>query len=210
MGFAAILQFQREGSAVDTVTMAGATKDGPFSSTMAELMAILAVLAMLPSDAKATLWCDSKAAIAYVDMLQNKRDCSWRKSPMAYLAQFHVSQICRRQTPIAMKWIQGHMGNKGNEATDCAAKGALSRPHGWWSLRLGSLPEQKYYACVGRTVAPYKIGGMIKRQEEARAVQRLWRAVVKANPSANFSESNLKETLEALNWSTVEKDGVWI
>ncbi|KAJ2067711.1 hypothetical protein GGH13_005206 [Coemansia sp. S155-1] len=210
MGFVAIFQFQRAGPTVDTVTMAGATRDGPFSSTMAELMAILAVLAVLPSDAKATLWCDSKAAIAYVDKLQNKRDCSWRKSPMAYLAQFHVSQIRRRQMPIAMKWIRGHTGNKGNKAADCAAKGALSRPQGWWSLRLGSLPEQKYYACVGRMVAPYKIGGMIKRQEEARAVQCLWRAVVKANPSANFLESNLKETLEALNWSTVEKDGIWI
>ncbi|KAJ2099618.1 hypothetical protein GGI09_002691 [Coemansia sp. S100] len=109
-----------------------------------------------------------------------------------------------------MKWIQGHMGNKGNEAVDRAAKGALSRPQGWWSLCLGSLPEQKYYACIGRMVAPYKIGGMIKRQEEARAVQRLWRAVVKVNPSANFLESNLKEMLEALNWSTVEKDGIWI
>ncbi|KAJ2109183.1 hypothetical protein GGI16_000836 [Coemansia sp. S142-1] len=72
MGFVAIFQFQRVGPTVDTVTMAGATRDGPFSSTMAELMAILAVLAMLPSDTKATLWCDSKAAIAYVDKLQNK------------------------------------------------------------------------------------------------------------------------------------------
>ncbi|KAJ2875231.1 hypothetical protein H4R27_006427 [Coemansia aciculifera] len=60
------------------------------------------------------------------------------------------------------------------------------------------------------TVAPYRIGGTIKRQEEARAVQRLWKTLRAANPDADFTEQDLKETLEALNWSATNAGGVWI
>ncbi|KAJ2014536.1 hypothetical protein GGI06_003529, partial [Coemansia sp. S85] len=199
MGFAAIFKFQLSDATAKEVTLAGATRDGPFSSTMAELMAILAVLAVLPSEARATVWCDSKAAIAYTRQLQCKSDNSWRKSPLAYVAQFYVLQIRQRQTPLVMKWIRGHQGNKGNEAADKAAKNALRQQQGRWTLRLGTLPEQRYYVCVGKSIAPYRIGGIVKRQEEARAAQRLWKAVKNANPDAEIRESDLKETLEALN-----------
>ncbi|KAJ2770495.1 hypothetical protein GGI18_005206, partial [Coemansia linderi] len=177
---------------------------------MAELMAILAVLAVLPSEARATVWCDSKAAIAYTRQLQCKSDNSWRKSPLAYVAQFYVLQIRQRQTPLVMKWIRGHQGNKGNEAADKAAKNALRQQQGRWTLRLGTLPEQRYYVCVGKSIAPYRIGGIVKRQEEARAAQRLWKAVKNANPDAEIRESDLKETLEALNWSAADPEGRWI
>ncbi|KAJ2751068.1 hypothetical protein GGI19_004719 [Coemansia pectinata] len=142
MGFAAIFWFHMAGETIKEVTVAGATKDGPFSSTMAEIMAIVAVLAVLPSDVKATVWWDSQAAIAYTRLLQKKSDNSWRKSPQAYMAQFHIDRIRQRREPLRMKWVRGHKGNKGNEATDCVAKDAWSQPQGWWSLRLGSLPER--------------------------------------------------------------------
>ncbi|KAJ2754048.1 hypothetical protein GGI19_002689 [Coemansia pectinata] len=93
MGFAAIFQFHVAGETIKEVTVAGATMDGPFSLTMAEMMAIVATLAALPSDAKATVWCDSQAAIAYTRLLQKKSDNSWRKSPQAYMAQFHIDRI---------------------------------------------------------------------------------------------------------------------
>ncbi|KAJ2812398.1 hypothetical protein FBU31_007602, partial [Coemansia sp. 'formosensis'] len=137
-------------------------------------------------------------------------DSGWRKSPLAYVAQFHVSQIRQRRVPLIMKWVRGHQGNAGNEAADQAAKRALRRPRGWWSLRLGAMPDQMYFACIGNTVAPYRTGGIIKRQEEARAAQRLWRAVVAANPNVAITESDLKETLEALNWSATDAGGAWI
>ncbi|KAJ2869287.1 hypothetical protein GGH93_006201 [Coemansia aciculifera] len=134
MGFAAIFQFHVAGEIIKEVTVAGATMDGPFSSTMAEMMAIVAALAVLPSDAKATVWCDSQAAIAYTRLLQKKSDNSWRKSPQAYMAQFHVDRIRQRREPLTMMWVRGHMGNKGNEAADLAAKNALTQPQGWWTL----------------------------------------------------------------------------
>ncbi|KAJ2056312.1 hypothetical protein GGI17_006267 [Coemansia sp. S146] len=105
MGFAAIFQFRLAGSMVKEVTVAGATMDGPFSSTMSEMMAIVVVLAVLPSDAKATVWCDSQAAIAYTRLLQNKSDNSWRKSPQAYMAQFHVDRIRQRKEPLTVMWV---------------------------------------------------------------------------------------------------------
>ncbi|KAJ2860523.1 hypothetical protein GGH94_005473, partial [Coemansia aciculifera] len=104
MGFAAIFWFHMAGKTIKEVTVAGATKDGPFSSTMAEIMAIVAVLAVLPSDVKATVWCDSQAAIAYTRLLQKKSDNSWRKSPQAYMAQFHIDRIRQRREPLKMKW----------------------------------------------------------------------------------------------------------
>ncbi|KAJ2059610.1 hypothetical protein GGI17_004312 [Coemansia sp. S146] len=210
MGFAAISQFHRAGETIKEVTVAGAMKDGPFSSTMAEIMAIVAVLAVLPSDAKATVWRDSQAAIAYTCLLQKKSDNNWRKSPQAYKAQFHVDLIRQRREPLKIKWVRGHKGNKGNKAADRAAKDAWSQPQGWWSLRLGSQPEQRFYLRVGTTAAAYRTGGIIKRQEEARAVQRLWKTLRAANPDADFTEQDLKETLEELNWSATDAGSAWI
>ncbi|KAJ2875232.1 hypothetical protein H4R27_006428, partial [Coemansia aciculifera] len=57
-------------------------------------------------------------------LLQKKSDNSWRKSPQAYMAQFHIDRIRQRREPLKMKWVRGHKGNKGNKAADHAAKDA--------------------------------------------------------------------------------------
>ncbi|KAJ2251922.1 hypothetical protein GGI13_003576 [Coemansia sp. RSA 455] len=158
-------------------------------------MAILVTIAVLPLDINATIW---------------EEDDSWRKSPLAYLVQFFIPRIRSRTTALTLKWVRGHAGNKGNEAADKEANAAqTTQREGWWTLRLGAPPEQPYWVCAGKSVAPYKIGGIVKRQEEAWASQRLLKRVRAANAEAAIRENDLKETLDALNWSAASSNGTW-
>ncbi|KAJ2114002.1 hypothetical protein IW146_003425 [Coemansia sp. RSA 922] len=139
-----------------------------------------------------------------------EEDDSWRKSPLAYLVQFFIPRIRSRTTALTLKWVRGHAGNKGNEAADKEANAAqTTQREGWWTLRLGAPPEQPYWVCAGKSVAPYKIGGIVKRQEEAWASQRLLKRVRAANAEAAIRENDLKETLDALNWSAASSNGTW-
>ncbi|KAJ2456827.1 hypothetical protein GGF42_003039 [Coemansia sp. RSA 2424] len=142
MGFAAIFVFHMAGTSPTYAAVSGATRDGPFSSTTSEILAILAVMALLPADTTATIWCDSQAAIAFTHRLQRQGDESWRKSSLAYIAQFYVLQLRQRPEPLKLMWIRSHTGNEGNEAADAAAKSAQRQQQGWWTLRLGVLSKQ--------------------------------------------------------------------
>ncbi|KAJ2111226.1 hypothetical protein IW146_005504, partial [Coemansia sp. RSA 922] len=90
----------------------------------------------------------------------------------------------------------------------CHAAQSTQR-EGWWTLRLGAPPEQPYWVCAGKSVVPYKIGGIVKHQEEAWASQRLLQRVRTANAKAAVRDNDLKETLDALNWSAASLNGTW-
>ncbi|KAJ2452440.1 hypothetical protein GGI03_006772 [Coemansia sp. RSA 2337] len=94
------------------------------------------------------------------------------------------------------------------ERETCHAAQSTQR-EGWWTLRLGAPPEQPYWVCAGKSVAPYKIGGIVKHQEEAWESQRLLQRVRTANAEAAVRENDLKETLDALNWSAASLNGTW-
>ncbi|KAJ2812694.1 hypothetical protein H4S07_001222 [Coemansia furcata] len=189
--------------------MSGATSDGLFSSTMAEIMVIAVMLAILPMDTRAMIWCDSQAAIAMMRKMMNTKEDSWCKSPLAYVAQFFVPRIRQRTADLRLRWIPGHKGNEGNEAADKAAKDAQRQRQGWWTFRLGAPREQPFWVCAGNSIAPYKTGGIVKRQEEAWAATHLVRHVRLANSDADIREADLKELLEALNWSAANPNGTW-
>ncbi|KAJ2810127.1 hypothetical protein H4S07_002851 [Coemansia furcata] len=142
------------------------------------------------------------------ELLSTEKD-SWRKSPLAYVAQFFVPRIRQRTADLRLRWIPGHKGNEGNKAADKAAKDAQRQRRGWWTFRLGAPLEQPFWVCVGNSIAPYKTGGIVKRQEEAWASARLVRHVRLANGDADIREADLKELLEALNWSAANQNGTW-
>ncbi|KAJ1822343.1 hypothetical protein LPJ60_002093, partial [Coemansia sp. RSA 2675] len=102
MGFAAIFVFQRAGARPSFAVLSGATRNGPYSSTTAEIMAIAAALSVLPQNIPATIWCDSQAAIAMTRKLQNAADDSWSKSPLAYVAQFFIPRIRQRTAALRL------------------------------------------------------------------------------------------------------------
>ncbi|KAJ2036496.1 hypothetical protein H4S03_003606 [Coemansia sp. S3946] len=114
---------------------------------MAEIMAIVMALAVLPLNTPATIWCDSQAAITMTRKLQNVADDSWSKSPLAYVVQFFIPQIRQRMAALRLKWIPGHKGNEGNEAADKAAKEAQQQRQGWWTFRLGA-PLNDHSGCA--------------------------------------------------------------
>ncbi|KAJ2116616.1 hypothetical protein IW146_001396 [Coemansia sp. RSA 922] len=146
-------------------------------------MAIITALSVLPLNTPATIWCDSQAAIAMTRKLQNAADDSWSKSPFAYVVQFFIPRIRQRMAALRLKWIPGHKGNKGNEgnkAADKAAKEAQQQRQGW----------------------------IVKQQEEVWATERLVKRVRLANGNVEIQENDLKETLEALNWSA-NSNGTW-
>ncbi|KAJ2811509.1 hypothetical protein H4S07_002020 [Coemansia furcata] len=210
MGFAAIFVFQRAGHRPSFAVMSGATSDGPFSSMTAEIMVIAVMLAILPMDTRAMIWCDSQAAIAMMRKMMNTEEDSWRKSPLAYLAQFFVPCIRQHMADLRLRWIPGHKGDKGNEAADKAAKDAQRQRQGWWTFCLRAPWEQPFWVCAGNSIAPYKTGGIVKRQEEAWAATHLVRHVCLVNSNADISEADLKELLEALNWSAANLNGMWM
>ncbi|KAJ2808560.1 hypothetical protein H4S07_003393 [Coemansia furcata] len=200
MGFAAIFIFQRAGCRPSFAVMSGATSDRLFSSTTAEIMAIAVMLSILPLDTKTTIWCDSQAAIAMMRKMMNAEEDSWHKSLLAYVAQFFVPCIRQHMADLRLRWIPGHKGNEGNKAADKVAKDAQRQRQGWWTFRLGAPWEQPFWVCAGNSIAPYKTGGIVKRQEEAWAATHLVRHVCLANSDADIREADLKELLEALNW----------
>ncbi|KAJ2833144.1 hypothetical protein GGI24_000952 [Coemansia furcata] len=155
------------------------------------------------------IWCDSQAAIAMMRKMMNTKEDSWCKSLLAYAAQFFVLHICQRTADIRLRWIPGHKGNEGNEAADKAAKEAQRQRQGWWTFCLGAPQEQPFWVCAGNSIVPYKIGGIVKRQEEAWAAAHLVRHVRLANGDADIREADLKELLEALNWSAANPNGTW-
>ncbi|KAJ2908458.1 hypothetical protein GGI21_002867 [Coemansia aciculifera] len=142
--------------------------------------------------------------------MQSRDVESRRKSSLASIAQFFVQPIRQRLEPLMLKWIRGHKENEGNEVTDTVAKVAQQKQEGWWMRSLGTMPDQRFQVCAGRDIAPYKMGGIVKRQEEAITSQRLLRQARIANNDKNICKDDLKKTLEVLNWSAAEKSGTWM
>ncbi|KAJ2177879.1 hypothetical protein EV181_006393, partial [Coemansia sp. RSA 532] len=128
MGFAVEWEFHRATGSSERKMMSGAVRDGMFSSTTAELMALLVVATLAPADIEVLVKCDSQAAIAYMNQLQGERDYRWQKSPMAYLACWFVDAIRARTAPITLEWVRGHTGVAGNERADRAATAAQQQP----------------------------------------------------------------------------------
>ncbi|KAJ1730849.1 hypothetical protein LPJ61_002811 [Coemansia biformis] len=71
MGFAAVFCFEPDIGPVNKVVISGTTRDRPFLSMTAELMAILAVAVLLPPDQAAVIRSDSQVAITLVQQLQD-------------------------------------------------------------------------------------------------------------------------------------------
>ncbi|KAJ1723603.1 hypothetical protein LPJ61_005810 [Coemansia biformis] len=174
MGFAAVFRFESDIGPANEVVISGATRDGPFSSTTAEPMAILEVAVLLPPDQAAVIRSDSQAAIALVQQLQDRSCYRWQSSPLAYLASWFVDSVRARTAQLSLEWIRGHSGVAGNETADRAAKAAQQPDAGWWwTLRLGRPPRQPFWVCHNGEVAPKTIGQMIWLQEESWMLGRL-------------------------------------
>ncbi|KAJ2711810.1 hypothetical protein H4R19_003066 [Coemansia spiralis] len=189
MGFAAVFRFEASVGPADEVIISGATRDGPFSSTTAELMAILVVAVLMPPDQEAVVRSDSRAAIAIVRQLQDKSCYRWQSSPLAYLASWFVDGLRARAAPLQLEWIRGHSGEIGNEKADRAAKAAQRPSAGWWwTLRLGRTPRQPFWLCYNGEVAPKTTGQLIRLQEESWMLGRLRLQMSDAEAQANQSQ----------------------
>ncbi|KAJ1725866.1 hypothetical protein LPJ61_005601, partial [Coemansia biformis] len=231
MGFAAVFRFEPDIGLANEVVISGATRDGPFSSMTAELMAILAVAVLLPPDQAVVIRSNSQAAIALVQQLQDRSCYQWQSSPLAYLVSWFMDSMWARTVQLSLEWICSHSGVAGNETADRAAK-AVQQPDAgwWWMLRLGRLPRQPFWVCHNSEVVPKMIGQMIRLQEESwmlgqlrlqlsvaarQAVEPLAppaeadsmaATAVEADPDEELlREGAVWEMLEALNWAVVER-----
>ncbi|KAJ1674535.1 hypothetical protein EV182_003086 [Spiromyces aspiralis] len=142
MGFRGVIISEHQGEEVGRLEFSGATRDGPFSSTAAELLAIVVAVTLVPRGKDIHVKTDSRAATVCIKVLQQE-DPKRRteKGSMAYLGCWcwlcigsntvpkSAGRMCREQEEgwVAKQFIEQvkstHRGVKfGEEEIEVALK----------------------------------------------------------------------------------------
>ncbi|KAJ2791561.1 hypothetical protein H4R21_006300, partial [Coemansia helicoidea] len=97
----------------------GRCVDGPCTSTMAELMAIAAVLAVVPPELTVAIHTDSQAAIAAMERVRSRPDGVWSGDRvLAPLMEWVAHWHCGRMGNVQLHKVKAHSGVPLNERAD--------------------------------------------------------------------------------------------
>ena len=115
-----IVQVSEEGQIVQQVALA--TKKW-FSSTRAELVAILVALLIMPNEREVEIKTDSKAAILAIERgLKTDKARQWLRIKNSGLVAMIVETIKTKKLKLQLTKIKGHSGDFYNDLADVKAK----------------------------------------------------------------------------------------
>ncbi|KAJ2751111.1 hypothetical protein IWQ56_006932, partial [Coemansia nantahalensis] len=175
--------------------------DGPCTSTMAELMAIAAVLAVVPPELTVAIHTDSQAAIAAMERVRSRPDGVWSGDRvlaplMEWVAHWHSG----RMGNVQLHKVKAHSGVPLNERADQLAGTAHNEGVQEWSLQLGPPPRRPYQLTWDRQRLALKSNTAVRLAEIGWMAQRLLLQVRAAHPEFSVCESELDATMRALSW----------
>ncbi|KAJ2572160.1 hypothetical protein GGH95_004130, partial [Coemansia sp. RSA 1836] len=161
----------------------GRCQEGPFSSTMAELMAMVMALSLVPAHIPLMIRSDSRAAIGALKGVQRQDPRrQWRKSSMALLLEWTSEWFGEHWPNLRLRWVKGHSGDEGNAMADELAARGHEDFECSWSLKLGPPPKMLWWICHNRQPTMKKPSKMMAHLEREWMADRLLEQVRTAHP----------------------------